>query len=138
MTTDNTTPQPQAPAPAKQSGYRIKSISVSLEIADKEYGNGNAAYANIQAHVDDTPIEQIEDVIAAQAWRSSWPPGKSSGRKTGREAECAHAGGDARDSDERASASDEGPSDVARHAYKKFRECITKTGRKSEPGLARE
>jgi hypothetical protein len=57
--------QPQAPVPAKQSGYRIKSITVSLEIADKEYGNGNAAYTSIQAHVDDTPIEQIEDVIAA-------------------------------------------------------------------------
>lgn len=65
MATDNTIPQPQAPAPAKQSGYRVKSISVSLEIADKEYGNGNAAYANIQAHVDDTPIEQIADAIDA-------------------------------------------------------------------------
>src|SRR5271170_4388070 len=63
--TESITPQPIAPAAAKQSGYRIKSITVSLEIADKEYGNGNAAYTSIQAHVDDTPIEQIEDVIAA-------------------------------------------------------------------------
>ena len=47
------------------AGYRVKSISVSLEIADKEYGNGNSGYANIQAHVDDTPIEQIADVINA-------------------------------------------------------------------------
>lgn len=63
--TESITPQPITPAPAKQSGYRIKSITVSLEIADKEYGNGNAAYANIQAHVDDTPIEQIADAIDA-------------------------------------------------------------------------
>lgn len=57
--------QPQAPVPAKPSGYRIKSITVSLEIADKEYGKGNAAFTSIQAQVDDTPIEQIEDVIDA-------------------------------------------------------------------------
>lgn len=62
---EQTTPQPQAAGPAKLAGYRIKSISVSLEIADKEYGNGNSGYANIQAHVDDTPIEQIADVINA-------------------------------------------------------------------------
>jgi hypothetical protein len=65
MADEQTTLQPQAPGPAKQSGYRVKSISVSLEIADKEYGNGNSGYANIQAHVDDTPIEQIDDVIDA-------------------------------------------------------------------------
>jgi len=63
--TESIAPQPTAPAPAKQSGYRIKSIAVSLEIADKEYGNGNASYANIQTHVDETPIEQIDDVIDA-------------------------------------------------------------------------
>src|SRR5215472_7632978 len=63
--TETITTQPIAPVPVKQSGYRIKSITVSLEIADKEYGNGNAAYTNIQAHVDDTPIEQIDDVIDA-------------------------------------------------------------------------
>lgn len=62
---EETPSQQQAPAPAKQSGYRVKSISISLEIADKEYGNGNSGYANIQAHVDDTPIEQIDDVIDA-------------------------------------------------------------------------
>jgi len=55
----------QAPGPAKQAGFRIKSISISLEIATKEYGSGNSGYANIQAHVDDTPIEQIADVINA-------------------------------------------------------------------------
>jgi hypothetical protein len=54
---------PQPIAPAKQSGYRIKSIAVSLEIADKEYGNGNAAYTSVEAHVDYTPIEQIDEVI---------------------------------------------------------------------------
>ena len=59
--TESVAPQPIGPA--KQSGYRIKSIAVSLEIADKEYGNGNAAYTSIQAHVDYTPIEQIEEVI---------------------------------------------------------------------------
>jgi hypothetical protein len=63
--TEGIKPQPTEPAPAKQSGYRIKSVAVSLEIADKEYGNGNAGYANIQTHVDETPIEQIEDVIDA-------------------------------------------------------------------------
>jgi hypothetical protein len=63
--TDTTTPESQPPVPARQSGYRVKSITVSLEIADKEYGNGNAAYTSIQAHVDDTPIEQINDVIDA-------------------------------------------------------------------------
>jgi hypothetical protein len=62
--TDTITPEPQPPMLAK-SGYRVKSITVSLEIADKEYGNGNAAYTSIQAHVDDTPIEQIEEVIDA-------------------------------------------------------------------------
>jgi hypothetical protein len=46
-------------------GERIELHGVSLEIADKEYGNGNSGYANIQAHVDDKPIEQIEDVIDA-------------------------------------------------------------------------
>ena len=50
---------------AKQSGYRIKSISVSIEIADKEYGSGNSGYANIQANIDDAAIEQIADVIDA-------------------------------------------------------------------------
>lgn len=63
--TEGIKPQPIEPAPAKQSGYRIKSITVSLEVADKEYGNGNAAYTSIQAHVDDTPIGQIEEVIDA-------------------------------------------------------------------------
>jgi hypothetical protein len=65
MAEEKTTPQPQAPGPVKLAGYWVKSISVSLEIADKEYGNGNSGYANIQAHVDDKPIEQIEDVIDA-------------------------------------------------------------------------
>ncbi len=62
--TESITAQPKAPVP-KQSGYRIKSITVSLEIADKEYGNGNAAFTSIQAQVDDTPIEQIDSVIDA-------------------------------------------------------------------------
>jgi hypothetical protein len=71
-------PQPQgqiSAGPAKPS-YRIKSISVSLELADKTYGTGLSNYANVQAYVDDANLDQINDVIDAglmlyvAAWRT--------------------------------------------------------------------
>jgi hypothetical protein len=61
--------------PAKPS-YRVTRISVSLELADKNYGSGMANYASIEAHVDDASLGQIHDVIEAglmlyvAAWRT--------------------------------------------------------------------
>jgi hypothetical protein len=49
----------------KQPSFRIKSISVTVEVADKEYGNGNSGHATISAYVDDAGLEQIDDVVDA-------------------------------------------------------------------------
>jgi hypothetical protein len=74
-TTENEVQAELAAVPAKPS-YRIKSISVSLELADKTYGTGLANYANLQAYVDDANLDQINDVIEAglmlyvAAWRT--------------------------------------------------------------------
>lgn len=58
--------QTAAPATAsKKPSYRIKSITVSVEIADKEYGNGNSADTTITAYVDDASLAQIDDVVDA-------------------------------------------------------------------------
>lgn len=71
--TESETQQPAAPA---KPSYRIKSISVSLELSDKNYGTGMAHYANVQAYVDDAALEQINDVVDAglmlyvTAWRT--------------------------------------------------------------------
>lgn len=73
-TTENESQTQKTAAPAKPS-YRIKSISVSLELSDKNYGTGMSHYANVQAHVDDASLEQVNDVIDAgltlyvAAWR---------------------------------------------------------------------
>ena len=62
-------------APLKPS-YRIKSISISLELSDKNYGSGMAHYANVQAYVDDAALEHVNDVVDAglmlyvTAWRT--------------------------------------------------------------------
>jgi hypothetical protein len=75
MATAENESQTQDPAAAKPS-YRIKSISVSLELSEKNYGTGMAHYANVQAHVDDAGLEQVNDVIDAglmlyvTAWRT--------------------------------------------------------------------
>ena len=68
--------QTQSPAVPAKPSYRIKSISVSLELADKNYGSGMANYTRIEAHVDDASLGQINDVIDAglmlyvAAWRT--------------------------------------------------------------------
>jgi hypothetical protein len=49
----------------KQPTFRIKGVTVSVEIADKEYGNGNAGYTSITATVDDASLEHIENVVDA-------------------------------------------------------------------------
>jgi hypothetical protein len=49
----------------KQPTFRIKGVTVSVEIADKEYGNGNTGYTSITAYVDDAGLEHIENVIDA-------------------------------------------------------------------------
>ena len=76
MATLETQPQGQIPAGPAKPSYRIKSISVSLELADKTYGTGLSNYANIQAYVDDASLDRINDVIDAglmlyvAAWRT--------------------------------------------------------------------
>lgn len=49
----------------KQPTFRIKGVTVSLEISDKTYGNGNSAYTSINAYVDAAGLAQIDDVISA-------------------------------------------------------------------------
>lgn len=76
MATDENQSQAQEAAVPATPSYRIKSISVSLELSDKNYGSGTAHYANVQAHVDDASLDQINDVIDAGlmlyvgAWRT--------------------------------------------------------------------
>jgi len=66
----------QTPAAPVGPNYRVKSISVSLELSNKDYGKGAAHYSNIQAYVDDAGLDQINDVIDAglmlyvAAWRT--------------------------------------------------------------------
>jgi len=49
----------------KQPSFRIKTLTVSVEIADKQYGDGNTGYSSITATVDDASLEHIENVIDA-------------------------------------------------------------------------
>lgn len=76
METTEVEAQTQSPAAPANPSYRIKSLSVSLELADKNYGSGMANYASIEAHVDDASLDQINDVIDAglvlyvAAWRT--------------------------------------------------------------------
>jgi hypothetical protein len=49
----------------KQPSFRIKTLTVSVEIADKQYGDGNSGYSSITASVDDASLEHIENVIDA-------------------------------------------------------------------------
>ena len=76
MTTTENESETQTPAVPAKPSYRIKSISVSLELADKNYGTGMAHYANLQAYVDDAGLDQVNDVIEAglmlyiAAWRT--------------------------------------------------------------------
>jgi hypothetical protein len=68
--------QLKPPAAATKPSYRIKSICVSLELADKNFGSDTANSATIQAHVDDASLGEINDVINAglmlyvAAWRN--------------------------------------------------------------------
>ena len=76
MATTEVEAQTQSPAVPTKPSYRIKSLSVSLELADKNYGSGMANYASIEAHVDDASLGEINDVIDAglmlyvAAWRT--------------------------------------------------------------------
>jgi hypothetical protein len=49
----------------KQPSFRIKTLTVSVEIADKQYCDGNSGYSSITAYVDDASLEHIENVIDA-------------------------------------------------------------------------
>jgi len=49
----------------KQPSFRIKTLTVSVEIADKSFGDGNSGYSSITASVDDAGLEHIENVIDA-------------------------------------------------------------------------
>jgi hypothetical protein len=49
----------------RQPSFRIKTLTVSVEIADKSFGDGNSGYSSITASVDDAGLEHIEDVIDA-------------------------------------------------------------------------
>lgn len=61
-----TNPQTPVTAPAaKTPTYRIRSITVSMEISDKEYGNGNSGYASLSASIDDGNVERMADVVDA-------------------------------------------------------------------------
>ena len=46
----------------KQPSFRIKNLTVSLEVADKQYGDGNSGYTSITAYVDEANLEHIENV----------------------------------------------------------------------------
>jgi hypothetical protein len=76
MATTETQSQMQTPAASPKPSYRIKSISISLELADKNFGSGMTNCANIQAYVDDASLGEINDVINAglmlyiAAWRT--------------------------------------------------------------------
>jgi len=43
----------------------ITGVTVSVDFADKEYGNGNGSFANIQARYPEPgkPIEELNDVV---------------------------------------------------------------------------
>jgi hypothetical protein len=76
MSTTEKVSQTQSPEASSKPSYRIKSISISLELSDKTYGSGMAHYANVQAYVDDAGLEHINDVVDAglmlyvTAWRT--------------------------------------------------------------------
>lgn len=43
----------------------ITGVTVSVEVGDKEYGNGTSSFMNIQARYpnEGAPLEEVEDVI---------------------------------------------------------------------------
>jgi hypothetical protein len=56
----------------------IHGITISVEVGDKEYGNGQSAYMNLQARYPETgkPIEELGDTVVDgldlyfAAWKS--------------------------------------------------------------------
>jgi hypothetical protein len=56
----------------KQPSFRISNVTVSIEIADKEFGNGNSGYTSISGYVDDAGLAQIESVIDAGLYIAAW------------------------------------------------------------------
>jgi hypothetical protein len=59
------TPAPASAQTPKVPTYRIKSLTISLELAEKEYGNGNSGYASLTATIDDGNVERMPDVVDA-------------------------------------------------------------------------
>ena len=55
----------------KQPSFRIKTLTVSVEIADKSFGDGNSGYSSITAYVDDA----IPDVPSSSPPAHPWPTG---------------------------------------------------------------
>ena len=49
----------------KQPTFRITNLTVSVEVASKEYGNGDSGYVSISAYVDDCKFDQINSAIDA-------------------------------------------------------------------------
>jgi hypothetical protein len=49
----------------RQPSFRIKTLTVSVEIANKSFGDGNSGYSSITASVDYAGLEHIEDVVDA-------------------------------------------------------------------------
>jgi hypothetical protein len=47
----------------KMPTFRIKSITVSMEIACKEFGNGNSGYASLTAQIDEGSMERLPDIV---------------------------------------------------------------------------
>jgi hypothetical protein len=49
----------------RQPSFRIKTLTVSVEIANKSFGDGNSGYSSVTAYVDEASLEHIENVIDA-------------------------------------------------------------------------
>lgn len=57
------TTQPTPASPVKMPTFRIKSITVSMEISDKEFGNGNSGYASLTAMIDDGNMDRLPEIV---------------------------------------------------------------------------
>jgi hypothetical protein len=59
---------------AAKPTFKLKSVTVSLEIADKSYGDGNSGSTQISAWVNDASLDQLPDVVDASLdmFLSAW------------------------------------------------------------------
>lgn len=59
---------------AAKPTFKLKSVTVSLEIADKSYGDGNSGSTQISAWVNDASLGQLPDVVDASLdmFLSAW------------------------------------------------------------------